>query len=310
MGMYDTIKIFVEGATCKDDKLSNVFERHDEGGWLVGGKLKNLDVKCGCRGVSIQGSLAKYHLPSNAHTLTRRMTQEAFECLSDDLGVDVSVGVCSRADISTIIPTRKPPNHYFRAFGDMPRFKRLETATDTLTYRTNYKEFIFYDKIKEMLHNGNRQQVEENLRCWGWGLDDFLFRIEMQKKNLSRQFKGGLRVDKLYNETQYYSFVKEWGDTFKTIKTRKTMKVQEMKLKTPKEAMDLFIAMKLKEIGDVDVVAFIEELKSKKVFADRRYYTRVKQGLFDLMGVNGCCMGDDDYKEIKEAVDDIVRNAR
>jgi hypothetical protein len=308
MGMYDTIKIFVEGVNCKDDKLSNVFERLDEGGLLVGGKLKNLDVKCGCRGLSVQGSLAKYYLPSNAHTMTRGTTKEAVECLSDDLGVDVSVGVCSRADISAIIPTRKPPNNYFRAFGDMPRFKRLETAADTLTYRTQNKEFIFYDKIKEMLHNGNRQQVEQDLRRWG--LDDNVLRIEMQKKNLSRQFKGGLRVNQLYNETQYYSFVKEWGDTFKTIKTRKTMKVQEMKLKTPKEAVNLFIAMKLKEVGDVNIVAFIEELKSKNVFADRRYYTRVKQGLFDLMGVNGCCMGDDDYKEIKEAVDNIVRYAR
>lgn len=307
--MYDTIKIFVEGAICKNDKLSNVFERHDEGGWLVGGKLKNLDVKCGCRGLVVQGSLAKFSLPSNAHTLTRRMTQEAIECLSDDLGVDVNVGVCSRVDVGTIIETKKPPQDYFKTFGEMPRFTRLQTAKETLMYRTQNREFVIYDKEKEMLHNGNRQQVEQDLLEWGLGSN--VMRLEARFKNLARRFDGGLLAKDLYNEKRYYSFVKEFVEMFNKIGTMKTIELKDKEIKTPKEAINLFISMYLqKEGAAAEIVAFLDELRANNKFSDRKCYTRTKQGLFDLMGINGCGMGNDDYKEIKEAVNEFAKYAR
>lgn len=307
--MYDTIKIFKEGAICKDDKLSNVFERHDEGGLLVGGKLKNLDVKCGCRGLSVQGSLAKYHLPSNAHTLTRRMTQEAFECLSDDLGVDVCSGVCSRVDVGTIIETKKPPQDYFKTFGELPRFTRLQAAKETLMYKTQNRQFVIYDKAKEMLQKGNRQQVEKDLLAWGLGNN--VMRLEARFLNLARSFKGGLLAKELYNEKQYHSFVREFVEMFNKIGTMKTIELKDKEIKTPKDAMNLFIAMYLQREGaETEIVEFIEKLKANKMFDDKKYYTRTKQGLFDLMGVNGCGMGNDDYKEIKEAVNEFAKYAR
>src|SRR5690625_7853433 len=91
--MFDSIKFYLRQESARDtDLLSEIpvylenVTAHEKGNELYySGALNNLRVYVSERGVSIQGSLSKYHLSDNMQTLRRQDTEQAIQRLSDDL---------------------------------------------------------------------------------------------------------------------------------------------------------------------------------------------------------------------------------
>jgi hypothetical protein len=130
--------------------LDEVTERQNERqGYTCTGRLRDYQVCITNSGVALLGSLAKYFLPSNVYTLTRATVQQAIEQMSDQLHTDVSAAKVLRADVSTVIPTMRPPADYYSCLGGKARFERVQATPDTLYYSTHTRQLVFYDKTKE-----------------------------------------------------------------------------------------------------------------------------------------------------------------
>jgi hypothetical protein len=115
--------------------LSDITERqNDRAGYSCSGNIGEYVVNIGKAGISLKGSLAKSLYGDNIHTLTRQNTQLAIEALSDALNLDIRKASVTRLDVSTVIPSKRPPADYLPYLGDKPYFHRVLSAADTLYY--------------------------------------------------------------------------------------------------------------------------------------------------------------------------------
>ena len=87
--MYDTINLWLPKDQAGHFDLEKTLQRlsgitehtKDDGQFYVSGYLKNYKVNLSGQGLSLRGSLAKYFLPDNFHTLTRSDSARAFELI-------------------------------------------------------------------------------------------------------------------------------------------------------------------------------------------------------------------------------------
>jgi hypothetical protein len=157
MLMFDTVHFWIDsvelsGASSFDARryLSDITERQNKNGYSCYGNIGgDYTVNIAENGISLKGSLPKNYYGDNLHTLTRQDTQRAIEQLSDQLHIDINAARVTRLDVSTVIPTKRPPNDYYRHLGNKPYLERLQTHTDTLQYNNHQRQIIFYDKTKE-----------------------------------------------------------------------------------------------------------------------------------------------------------------
>src|SRR5690625_930228 len=106
--MFDTLKLYLRQDSVRDTDLlaeipvfledTTAHEKQDQ--IHYSGSLNNLRVYVSERGVSIQGSLSKYHLSDNMQTLRRQDTEQAIQRLSDDLHLPIKEAQVSRVDFA------------------------------------------------------------------------------------------------------------------------------------------------------------------------------------------------------------------
>ena len=124
MAMYDTINLWlpIDKAGSFDfsktmKNLSNVTEHtRDDGQIYASGYLKNYKVNLSEQGVSLKGSIAKYFLPDNFHTLTRSDSARAFEMMSDELYLPIQEAKVSRIDFAQNFMMEYDPQAYYSFF--------------------------------------------------------------------------------------------------------------------------------------------------------------------------------------------------
>ncbi len=310
--MIDTLNMWLDREVMAEGDpftiapyLTDVTERQNERqGYTCTGRLGDYQVSISSSGAALLGSLAKFYLPSNVYTLTRRQVQEALQEMSDRLHADIEAAKVLRADISTVIPTTRPPSDYYSYLGDKTRYERLQATPTTLYYSTQKRQLIFYDKTKEAA--AKRALIPPSLA------DCNLLRYEMRLlKQPHRQLKRAeqLPAAALYNPDLYYMLVQQWRQEFETIKKihRNTMMMEN--IKTPKDAQTALFARLLQQGGQSVIDDFIADLKARKQFANRLYYSRLKSDLTKIFQTPA--EGDTDLiHEIEKAVADIARYAR
>jgi len=96
---------------------------------------------------------------------------------------------------------------------------------------------------------------------------------------VTKQFKQCVTASILYDDVFYKTIIQSWYNEFKTIQKLKNQNFMIDNVTTPKEAQAALFAYLLQEAGQNLVTDFLNELKAKKVFPDRKYYTRVKADL-------------------------------
>lgn len=310
--MIDTLNLWIDRADAQDPFavvpfLDDVEEAHsDKWGYRCRGSIGDYRVSVGESGISLQGSLSKYYLPSNLFTLTRATAQEALEKMSDTLHLDMLSGAkVSRVDISTILPTSRPPADYYRFMGCKPYFKRLQTTPDTLYYQTHREVICFYDKQKEARAKG--AIVPEGLEGHN------LLRYEVRYlTRIAKQLNGGapLYAGNLVTPEIYSALVCKWGAEFKTIHKLKDMNNTDTLPTTPKEAKNELFQRLLAEGGVEAIDAFIADLKARKAFSDPKYYSRLKADLTKTLQGRGKAGESELMRELEGMVEDVVRYSR
>lgn len=276
--MYDTIHFWLEKHLAGNinipaiaSKLDNYkIIRDKDGSESILGILNNFKVNIYETGISLKGSLAKFHLQDNIHTLTRSGTQAAIENLSDVLNMPVHLAKVTRADLATHLITKYPPANYYSCLGDKKYYKRLQATSDTLYYNTKPKQLLFYDKVLESKTKGIAlPAVYQNTN---------LLRYEMRHTGrLAKQFNmPEFTASTLYNERFYIGIIDIWIKEYMNIQKINRFILNVENMKTPKDGFELIFGMLLHEKGQSEIDCILADFKARKVFNDPKYYSRLK----------------------------------
>lgn len=310
--MFDTVNFWIDRSNTAEDNpfavlpyLCEVVEQQSEKiGYSCSGKLGDYTVSCFQTGVSLKGSLAKYYLPSNVYTLTRQTAKEALEKMSDETHLNMATAKVTRLDVSTVIPTKRPPTDYYPSLGNKPRFRRLQATKDTLYYTQQFRQLIFYDKTKEA--NAKGALIPPTLNGCN------LMRYEMRHtKNIQRLLKlpDPITGATLTDSGFYCSIIQRWKSEFDTIKKINTINTMTDSIKTPKEAQKALFAILLQQGGQTYIDEFLADLKAKNAFSDPKYYSRLKADLYRILQAPNEAKSDM-IKELETAIADIAKYAR
>jgi hypothetical protein len=145
--MLDTLNLWLpQSQTASEicNNLERVKEHSDTRTAEVSfsGYIDNYQVSIFNSGISLKGSLAKYHLQDNFHTLTRKGTEEAIESLSDILNLKISEAEVKRVDIAENFIMKHQHNAYYDLLGTCQHLKQLEQPKSVYYSNTNKQLII------------------------------------------------------------------------------------------------------------------------------------------------------------------------
>lgn len=228
-----------------------VGEHNYNGEYVLSGNSKNLKIKVRKNWFTIENSLCKWFLGNNINTLSREQVRLANEKLSDTFHVNINEAKVTRLDLANSYSMDYPVECYFNILGQLNRYKRLEQPNG-VTYRTNSKELIFYDKIKELKHN-KEMNIPETPN---------LLRYELRCKNsLKKHFNlqeitPGTLTDDVFFRTAQNKYIAE----FNRIQKNKSFNLSIGNAKGVKGLSNLGIAHLL---TDIPAHIIIEQIKQQ-----------------------------------------------
>lgn len=238
------------------------------------GSLKNLRVYVSERGISINGSLSKYHLSDNMQTLSRQDTEQALQRLSDDLHLPIKEAQVSRVDFAHNFIMKHEPEVYYPYLGESQYFKRY-IQPESLYYKNGNRTKLFYDKPAEVKSGGYK--IPE---VWT-GKHVLRYEIRYQRR-LNKQLKEPVVKGRtLYDEKFYIKLINNYISEFKSIKKNAEISLDTENMKTPKDFWDQMALLMINNIGQNGAVDLVEELRAKKVFDKAEYYSRLKKDIRD-----------------------------
>jgi hypothetical protein len=250
--MIDTVTLWLPDASL--NSLAVEREMHSENGIVRYASLGNLRLKETAKGVSLTGSLPKFHLGDNVHRFTRLDVEQSLERLCDETSLDWRQAKVFRLDISATLPVKQPCSSYLTELGDLARFQRLEMPNG-LVYKTNAKAFLVYDKVKEQRRLG--EAIPKAFQGFN------LLRLELQFRNrLPEAFKTSeILAERLYNQSFYVKALTMWKDVYFAIQKRKRLKITRPEMLNVKRLESSLAALALAQIGVEPVMQAIKEAK-------------------------------------------------
>jgi len=280
--MFDTLKLYLRQDSVRDtDLLAEVpvyledITAHEKQDQIhYSGSLNNLRIYVSERGVSLQGSLAKYYLSDNMQTLRRKDTEQAIQKLSDDLNLPIKKAEVSRIDFAHNFIMQYEPEVYYPYLGESQYFKRY-IQPESLYYKNGNRTKLFYDKVSEAKSGGNK--IPEV-----WTLKNVL-RYEIRyRRRLAKQFKEPeVRAGTLYDEKFYIKLIVRYVSDFKSIHKHSKINLDTENMRTPKNFMDQMALLMIDRISQAGAVDLVEELRAKEVFDKPEYYSRLKREIRD-----------------------------
>ncbi|WP_162051496.1 phage/plasmid replication domain-containing protein [Pontibacter pamirensis] len=230
-------------------------------------------------GISIIGSLAKFYLGSNLHTLNRSDSRRAFEQLADTMHLPIQRAVVSRVDIGMNLITQHTPELYFPYLGQSSYYKRL-TQPQSISYQNNLRSKKFYNKIAESKSKSvlipNVYQGKNLLRyevCY------------MQR--LPKQFNtAAITPNTLTEECFYMGLIDRVVKEYQAIQKNSLVKMDTTKIKSPKDYLKQVLALAIQEKGLDAFLHHVDLLKEQNTFDKPEYYSRLRSEIKKLSGSN------------------------
>nr|WP_320118034.1 phage/plasmid replication protein [uncultured Marinifilum sp.] len=282
--MYDTVNMWLGweqvgnfNLSTITRKLDNQTEHQKEDYTYISGSLRNYRVGLSETGISLKGSLPKYVHGYNLHTLTRSGAERAIQQLSDDLSLPIKKARITQVDLSTHFLMNRPAKDYYSYLGSKPYFKRLQATDETLYYNAKARQLIFYNKLKEATSKG--ADIPDVF------LNENTLRYEIRHKgSLPKQFKlPEVTASTLCEESFYMNLIDIWVNEYKGIQKRNRLSVGNMNdIKTVKDAENMLFGVLLNKVGLDEIENLVSDMKSKKVYSDPKYYSRLKSKLIQL----------------------------
>jgi hypothetical protein len=310
--MYDTVNMWLDQERAGKvnflaqipNYLTNITEYHSEENFSISGLLNNYSVNVYENGISLKGSLAKYYLNDNVHTLTRGDSQQAIEKLTDTLHVPMINARIYRVDVAKHFQMKNPVYFYYDLLGDKRYFKRLQAAKESLYYKTKIKQLIFYDKLAES--KAKRVNVPDVY------MNSNLLRYEMRfTGRLSKQFNlTEVTASTLINERFYIGILNQWVNEYLSIEKIKKLTLNNNQMSTPDDFFNQLLLMKINELGQNEVLNLIEDLRAKKAFTKPEYYSRAKRKIKDLCNMPDLTEKSDLIEELDQNIKQVKQYYR
>ena len=281
--MYDTINLWLPidraggfNPSKTMQQLSNITEhKKDDGQFYASGYLKNYKVNISEQGISLKGSLAKYYLPDNFHTLTRSDTARAFEEMEDELCLPIQKAKVNRIDFAQNFLMDFEPQAYYSYLGECQYYNRL-TQPKSLYYNNGLRTKLFYNKIAEGKAKGLRLPDV-------WDGQNVL-RYEMRfTSRLPKQFnQAEITASSLSDEKFYMTVFDKWLAEYEAINKLHSINFNLSDMNSPKDFWKQINLMAVNIIGQDKIMQEIENLRHQKAFNKPEYYSRLKKEIKEL----------------------------
>jgi len=326
--MYDKVKFWlnrsaIDGASFHTiaDRLSKAVEQTDRqtGEIKVYGSLDGLKVTVFCSGISIIGSLSKYLYPNTIYPLDRHTTKEAIENISDDLNIDFTKADVTGLEFGTVLLLSNSVHRYLARLGDMPYpMHRYQFGKDTLYYVTGSKQqpppkaFAFYDKVAEA--------KKKNLTLPNGLEGKNILKYELRlNRRLPKQLNiPTVKAFTLYDRSFYRALLQQWQRNYFAISKKKQFKTNNMNevltaIRDKAQGENITVsdisnfiigALMANPTNQELVTGIIDGLKDANIFADRKYYSRLKGRFKPTIETNGL-VEDELIKELDNAVKNV-----
>lgn len=279
--MYDSIHLWLG----KDEaagidllasliNLNDVTEHTKEGRISYSGRLKNIKVNVLEAGISLKGSLAKYHLDDNIQTLTRGDTVAAIEHLSDDLHLPVSKAKVTRIDFAQNLLMKYKPEAYYQYLGDCQHYQRL-LQPKSLYYNNQQRVKLFYDKLVEVKR---KKMVIPDIVA---GQNILRFELRFVRR-LSKQFKTEVTANHLPDENFYITLIDRWTLEYQNIQKYNLINLKYGNMSSPKDFWKQGTLHWIKLIGQDTAMRMVDDMKAGRVFEKPEYYSRLKKEIREL----------------------------
>lgn len=281
--MYDTINLWLPFEKVKEfnltktlNNLSGITEHNkDDGQVYMSGYLNNYKVNLSEQGISLRGSLAKYFLPDNFHTLTRSDTNRAFEKMSDELYLPINKSKVNRIDFAQNLLMDYEPEAYYNFLGECQHYKR-QPQSKSLYYSNSLRQIVFYNKVAEGKTKGLSLPP-----VWD---DQNVLRYEMRfKSRLSKQFnQAEIAASSLSDEKFYMIIFNKWLAEYQAINKLNSMESNLSGVHSPKDYYKHLYLTAISIKGQDKVMQDIESLRHQKAFNKPEYYSRLKKEIKEL----------------------------
>lgn len=283
MAMYDTINLWlpIDKAGSFDlsktsQSLSGITEHTKEDGQVyVSGFLNNYKVNISGQGVSLKGSLAKYFLPDNFHTLTRSDSARAFEMMADELYLPIHKAKVNRIDFAQNFLMDYEPEAYYNFLGECQYYNR-QPQSKSLYYTNTLRQKLFYNKIAEGKAKGlSLPDV--------WNGQNVL-RYEMRfTSRLPKQFnQAEITASSLSDEKFYMTIFDKWLAEYEAINKLHSINFNLSDMNSPKDFKKQLELFAVNMIGQDRIMQEIENMRHKKAFDKPEYYSRLKKEIKEL----------------------------
>lgn len=306
--MYDTIKLSIPIEKIDENNMYRLLQnlpdftehKSKNGQEYVSGNHKNLRVNLSGQGVHLTGSLAKYFLSDNLHTLTRSDSKRALEQLSDELHLPIKESIVKRIDFSQNFLMRYKPESYYMHLGESKYYNRL-TQEKSLYYSNSLRTKLFYNKVAEAKHK--RVKIPE---IWK---NENVLRYELRfKERLPMQFNlSELRASMLYDDKFYIGLFDQWHSEYQSINKINSINFNLSNMNSPKDFMKQLQLYAISNIGQPKIMAEIEHLRASKQFDKPEYYSRLKKDIKQLCSLSELTETSELIKELDKKVDDSKR---
>ncbi|MHC1774013.1 MAG: phage/plasmid replication protein [Lentimicrobium sp.] len=281
--MYDTVNFWlpIYKAGCFDTSkllqhLSDITQHQKTDGQVyLSGSFYNYKVVISGQGISLKGSLAKYFLPDNFHTLTRSDSARAIQKMTDELCLPIDQAKVSRIDFSQNFLMDYEPEAYYSFLGECLYYNRLPQPK-SLYYSNGLRQKLFYNKIAEGKAKG---LILPDV----WNGQNVL-RYELRfTSRLPKQFKlQEITASTLTDEKFYMGLFDRWQAEYDAINKLHSINFNLSDMNSPKDFWKQINLIAVNMIGQDKIMQEIENLRHQKAFAKPEYYSRLKREIKEL----------------------------
>lgn len=309
--MYDKVKFFVDRSIIGSQytNITNHLEKakvetdQTTGETRTKGTMNGLSIGVLGGGVFVEGSLPKYHYGSNIYPLDREGTKECIEMISDTLGINMSGADVVGIEFGTTFMMQYKVSAYLAKLGEMSRLQRYNFNADTLYYKGSGKVqprvYTFYDKLADC--KAKKLAYPNDFE------DKNLLRYEMRLKGRLAYQLGvpEVKASTLYDRQFYRELVRRYQDSYFSISKINELNPNAMKeIKNVSDAFNIFVARLLSQTEQPQrqIDTFINEIKAAGVFEDKKYYTRLKDKLNEIVTKDNITISNELIKELDDAI--------
>lgn len=279
---------------------------HDYNGHcVVTSRLDNLGVSVSPYQLRVgNGSLCKWMLGDNYHTLGCGGVRYAVERLSDTLHVPMERAVITRLDVGACVVVEQPCANYFNHLGALRYAGRFENDGSLYYYQHGRAtRLCFYDKNREQ--RDNRESIPDCYR------DVNVLRYEQRYMSRLPSVLGVERVSgaMLCDEVFIRRLLCKWHDTYRSIGKINDVSLNFQVVRSKKSLHDAGILALVERFGgELGFIAHINEARSRGELTAKQAFDLRQEVRRVCSGGGGLTIPSEAITELDEKISEVVQS--